>query len=130
MADLIGAASIHWAALVTAGCACLGVLSGLLAWLVASVRRWRQEDRTRQAQVATLLADWLDEVDDHLEDQDDRLARTDWRVAKLEQTAGLPSAPPAAPLRRRNRSRRVDIAERGLRATDGPSDAPGGIDAQ
>jgi hypothetical protein len=85
----------------------VGVVAPLVLLAVGrGVRRWVHSLRRGQAAVALLLADWLDESEDHYADlfqanHDD--------IAELQRAAGLPVRPLYDPRKRRKVARRVAV---------------------
>lgn len=110
----VGVLHEHWAALTVAATAVLTLALAVLAWLARGIKAGREEQRGRVATLATLVADWVDQIEDHLDDQDLELHGQEWRLARLEEAKGLPWQPPVRPVKPRKRSRRVDIVARGL----------------
>lgn len=123
----VGVLHEHWAALTVAACAVLSLALGVLAWLARSIRAGREEQRRRVAALATLVGDWVDQIEDHLDDQDLELHGQEWRLARLEEAKGLPWMPPERPVRPRKRPRRVDIVARGLDGTVALPSPPGDV---
>lgn len=116
---LASGVGIHWAAIASVGLVLGGLVVGSIWRLGTVVAHWREENAQAQGELAGLVADWCDEVDDHLGDQDDALRQFGHRVERLEQRLGIESGALYLHPRRRRRPRRMDAAERGLRASEG-----------
>lgn len=111
--------STHWAAIATVGLMLSGAVVGAIWRLGSIVKAWRDETARSVGEMAGLVADWCDEVDDHLGDQDGALRQFGYRVQRIETAQGLPAGELTLPRRRQRRPRRMDAAERGLRASGG-----------
>lgn len=120
--------STHWAAIATVGIMLAGAILGTLWRLGSAVKGWRDETAQAVGEVAGLVADWCDEVDDHLADQDEGIRQMGQRVGVMEEHQGLPRGGLYLPRRRRNRPRRMEVAERGLRAPERRSGPSGSVE--
>lgn len=102
--------------------ACGAALTGaaVLAGAGIAVLRWAAKyvDR-RMKTVMETVADWLDDIDEHLAEQDVRMSQADQRLDRVEDKLGVERRPLAATPRRRKRPRRVEVAERGFGGSTG-----------
>ena len=125
-----GLTSTHYAAAISVALVMMGMVVGAIWRLGTIVARWRSETAQAQGELAGLVADWCDEVDDHLGDQDDALRQFGFRVQRIEQAQGIESGQLYLPSRRRRRPRRMDAVERGFRASEGHLGADYGGDGR
>lgn len=107
------------ASIIEAGGAAL-TGAAVLAGAGAVVLKWAAKyvDRRMKAVMET-VADWLDDIDEHLAEQDVRMSQADQRLDRVEDRLGVERRPLVAAPRRRKRSRRVDVAERGFGGSGG-----------
>lgn len=125
---------VHWVGILTVCGMGLGMITGTLWRLGTAVGRVREEAETRQGELAGLVADWCDEVDDHLERQDAAITSQAYRLQAVERASGVVAQEPYVPVRPRRVPRRLDAIRQGLkvpqRITQGPEDALGETDGK
>lgn len=120
------AGSTHYAAILEAGAAVVVAIVGA-GWAIwRQIKAGRDEQARAMGQLAGLIGDWIDEVEEHLSDQDKVISHNADRLRQVEQASGLPPGPPYAPPRRRTAVRRIRAAEKGFDALDDESSAFGG----
>lgn len=115
------AGSTHYAAIAEATAAVVVAIVGA-GWAIwRQVKAGRDEQARAMGQLAGLIGDWIDEVEEHLSDQDHAVSSNSDRLRQVERATGLPMGSPYAPPRRRTTVRRIRAAERGFDALDDES---------
>lgn len=112
---MLVAGGTHWGAILAVGVPGAALIAGLLESLRRQIKGWRDENAQAMGELAGLVADFADEIDEHLNDQDHALATNSERIRVVEKAAGVPQGAPYAPPRRRYGRRRLRAIEAGFR---------------